>query len=207
MFKPTTPSSRDDLLVVTFAHGAPVSMVGRIELQRLDDARSLPRIQIRRRNFAQPWPIFHSRMIPVHSSSPRNTGVHCMRRASCTAPSRDSRSSAKRSTMASVSGARAIAAIGLVWHGGGLVGWGALMTLLPDFGIGVAFLTNRSPSKMPTTLTWYFIGRRPRADQLARALPQATRTSHCPDAGRQERAGEGPSHKYATGTRPCGLHR
>jgi len=29
----------------------------------------------------------------------------------------------------------------LVWHGGGFVGWGALMTLVPDFGIGVAVLT------------------------------------------------------------------
>jgi len=55
--------------------------------------------------------------------------------------------------MASVSGDR------LVWHGGGLVGRGALMTLVPDFGIGVAVLTNRSPSEMPTTLTWYIIDR------------------------------------------------
>ena len=38
----------------------------------------------------------------------------------------------------------------LVWHGGGLVGWGARMTLVPDFGIGVAVLTNRSPSEVPT---------------------------------------------------------
>ena len=47
----------------------------------------------------------------------------------------------------------------LVWHGGGLVGWGALMTLVPDLGIGVAVLTNRSPSDMPATLTWYIIDR------------------------------------------------
>jgi CubicO group peptidase (beta-lactamase class C family) len=47
----------------------------------------------------------------------------------------------------------------LVWHGGGLVGWGAQMTLLPDFGIGVAVLTNRSPSEVPATLTWYVIDR------------------------------------------------
>ena len=47
----------------------------------------------------------------------------------------------------------------LVWHGGGLVGWGARMTLVPDFGIGVAVLTNRSPSEVLTTLTWYIIDR------------------------------------------------
>jgi CubicO group peptidase (beta-lactamase class C family) len=47
----------------------------------------------------------------------------------------------------------------LVWHGGGLVGWGARMTLVPDFGIGVAVLTNRSPSEVLGTLTWYIIDR------------------------------------------------
>ncbi len=47
----------------------------------------------------------------------------------------------------------------LVWHGGGLVGWGARMTLVPDIGIGVAVLTNRSPSEVPTTLTCYIIDR------------------------------------------------
>lgn len=47
----------------------------------------------------------------------------------------------------------------LVWHGGGLVGWGARMTLVPDFGIGVAVLTNRSPSEVPTTLTCHIIDR------------------------------------------------
>jgi CubicO group peptidase (beta-lactamase class C family) len=47
----------------------------------------------------------------------------------------------------------------LVWHGGGLVGWGARMTLMPDFGIGVAVLTNRSPSEVLTTLTWFVIDR------------------------------------------------
>jgi hypothetical protein len=47
----------------------------------------------------------------------------------------------------------------LVFHGGGWVGWGTLMTLVPDFGIGVAVFTNRSPSEVPTTLTWYLIDR------------------------------------------------
>jgi CubicO group peptidase (beta-lactamase class C family) len=47
----------------------------------------------------------------------------------------------------------------LVWHGGGLVGWGARMTLVPGFGIGVAVLTNRSPSEVLDTLTWYIVDR------------------------------------------------
>jgi CubicO group peptidase (beta-lactamase class C family) len=47
----------------------------------------------------------------------------------------------------------------LVLHGGGWPGWGTLMTLVPEFGIGVAVLTNRSPSEVPTTLTWYIIDR------------------------------------------------
>ena len=33
------------------------------------------------------------------------------------------------------------------------------MTLVPDFGIGVAVFTNRSPSEVPSTLTWYIIDR------------------------------------------------
>ena len=44
-------------------------------------------------------------------------------------------------------------------HGGGWPGWGTLMTLVPDFGIGVAVFTNRSPSEVPPTLTWYIIDR------------------------------------------------
>jgi len=47
----------------------------------------------------------------------------------------------------------------LVFHGGGWVGWGTLMTLVPEFGIGVAVFTNRSPSEVPATLTWYIIDR------------------------------------------------
>ena len=47
----------------------------------------------------------------------------------------------------------------LVSHGGGWPGWGTLMTLVPDYGIGVAVLTNRSPSEVPPTLTWYIIDR------------------------------------------------
>jgi CubicO group peptidase (beta-lactamase class C family) len=45
----------------------------------------------------------------------------------------------------------------LVWHGGGWNGWGNLMTLVPDHGIGVAVLTNRTVSQVPHTLTWYII--------------------------------------------------
>jgi hypothetical protein len=47
----------------------------------------------------------------------------------------------------------------LVFHGGGWTGWGTLMTLVPDFGIGVAVFTNRSPSEVPAMLTWYILDR------------------------------------------------
>jgi CubicO group peptidase (beta-lactamase class C family) len=47
----------------------------------------------------------------------------------------------------------------LVFHGSGWPDWGALMTLVPDSGIGVAVLTNRSPSEVLGTLTWYIIDR------------------------------------------------
>jgi CubicO group peptidase (beta-lactamase class C family) len=47
----------------------------------------------------------------------------------------------------------------LMWHGGGWNGWGSLMTLVPDAGIGVAVLTNRSPSAVPQILTWYIVDR------------------------------------------------
>ncbi|MCP3368219.1 serine hydrolase [Bradyrhizobium cajani] len=47
----------------------------------------------------------------------------------------------------------------LIWHGGGWTGWGSLMTLVPDAGIGVAVLTNRSPSAVPQILTWYIVDR------------------------------------------------
>ena len=47
----------------------------------------------------------------------------------------------------------------LMWHGRGWNGWGSLMTLVPDAGIGVAVLTNRSPSAVPQILTWYIVDR------------------------------------------------
>ena len=47
----------------------------------------------------------------------------------------------------------------LLFHGGGWPGWGARMTLVPDFGIGVAVLTNRNPSEVLGTLTWHIIDR------------------------------------------------
>ena len=46
-----------------------------------------------------------------------------------------------------------------VSHGGGWNGWGSFMTLVPDAGIGVAVLTNRSSSEVPPILTWYIIDR------------------------------------------------
>jgi CubicO group peptidase (beta-lactamase class C family) len=45
----------------------------------------------------------------------------------------------------------------LVEHGGGWTGWGTQMTFLPDFGIGVAVFTNRSPNQVPWTLTLHII--------------------------------------------------
>lgn len=59
----------------------------------------------------------------------------------------------------------------VVSHSGGWNGWGSLMTLMPEAGIGVAVLTNRSPSEVPPILTWYILdrlrGREP-VDWLAR---------------------------------------
>lgn len=47
----------------------------------------------------------------------------------------------------------------LVFHGGGWPGWGTLMTLLPDFGIGIAVFTNRSSNGVTSALTWYILDR------------------------------------------------
>ena len=47
----------------------------------------------------------------------------------------------------------------MLFHGGGWPGWGTMMTLVPEFGIGIAVFTNRSPSEVPSTLTWYIIDR------------------------------------------------
>lgn len=47
----------------------------------------------------------------------------------------------------------------VILHGGGWTGWGTLMTLLPDSGIGVAVFTNRSPSAVTDILTWYIVDR------------------------------------------------
>ena len=47
----------------------------------------------------------------------------------------------------------------VVSHSGGWTGWGSLMTLVPDAGIGIAVLTNRSPNEVTSILTWYIIDR------------------------------------------------
>jgi CubicO group peptidase (beta-lactamase class C family) len=47
----------------------------------------------------------------------------------------------------------------VLFHGGGWPGWGARMTLVRDFGIGIAILTNRNPSEVLGMLTWYMIDR------------------------------------------------
>jgi CubicO group peptidase (beta-lactamase class C family) len=45
----------------------------------------------------------------------------------------------------------------VVSHGGGFIGWGTLMTMLPDRGVGVAVFTNRDPSAAPQMLTSYVL--------------------------------------------------
>jgi CubicO group peptidase (beta-lactamase class C family) len=40
----------------------------------------------------------------------------------------------------------------VVWHSGGFIGWGTLMTMLPDRGVGVAVFTNRDPSAVTEIL-------------------------------------------------------
>jgi CubicO group peptidase (beta-lactamase class C family) len=47
----------------------------------------------------------------------------------------------------------------VVGHTGGWIGWGTLMTMLPDRGIGVAVLTNRSPSPVPEIVANYVFDR------------------------------------------------
>jgi CubicO group peptidase (beta-lactamase class C family) len=48
----------------------------------------------------------------------------------------------------------------VVFHGGGLPGWCGRMTLVPDFGIGVAVLTNCSPmNDVPGILIWHVVDR------------------------------------------------
>jgi hypothetical protein len=47
----------------------------------------------------------------------------------------------------------------LVEHGGGWIGWNTLMALMPDFGIGIAVFTNRSPNQVPWTLALHIIDR------------------------------------------------
>jgi CubicO group peptidase (beta-lactamase class C family) len=47
----------------------------------------------------------------------------------------------------------------VVWHGGGFVGWGTLMTMLPDRGVGVAVFTNRNQSAVPEILATYVFDR------------------------------------------------
>jgi CubicO group peptidase (beta-lactamase class C family) len=47
----------------------------------------------------------------------------------------------------------------LVRHGGGWPGWGTEMALLPDHGVGVAVFTNRTPSEVPSILTWFILDR------------------------------------------------
>ncbi|MBV9815860.1 MAG: serine hydrolase, partial [Alphaproteobacteria bacterium] len=47
----------------------------------------------------------------------------------------------------------------VVSHGGGWIGWGTLMTMLPDRGFGVAVFTNGSESAVPVILANYVFDR------------------------------------------------
>jgi CubicO group peptidase (beta-lactamase class C family) len=47
----------------------------------------------------------------------------------------------------------------VVGHSGGWIGWGTLMTMLPEHGIGVAVFTNRDPSGVTQILTYYILDR------------------------------------------------
>jgi CubicO group peptidase (beta-lactamase class C family) len=55
----------------------------------------------------------------------------------------------------------------LVWHGGGWPGWNTRITLVPDFGIGIAVFTNRSPNGVTEALTYYIIDRMRGRDPVA----------------------------------------
>jgi hypothetical protein len=97
----------------------------------------------------------------------------------------------------------------LVFHGGGWPGWGTLMTLVPDFGIGIAVFTNRSPSEVTSTLTWYIIrpAARPRAGRVARAL-RKQRDEFIAHMQADKDAREKARHKNTQpGARPRGLCR
>jgi hypothetical protein len=47
----------------------------------------------------------------------------------------------------------------VVLHGGGWIGWGTRMAMLPDHGVGVAVFTNRDPSAVPEMLANYVFDR------------------------------------------------
>jgi CubicO group peptidase (beta-lactamase class C family) len=47
----------------------------------------------------------------------------------------------------------------IVQHGGGAIGWGSLMTMVPERGVGTVILTNRSPSPVPHILAYTIIER------------------------------------------------
>src|SRR6516164_145948 len=47
----------------------------------------------------------------------------------------------------------------VVWHTGGFIGCGTLMTMLPDRGVGAAVFTNRDPSAVPEILANYVFDR------------------------------------------------
>jgi ribosomal protein S27AE len=62
--------------MVRRAHGASVAIVGGIKLARSRSARSLPRIQICRRNFTKITIRFHAHTIPAHPPFMSDTRLH-----------------------------------------------------------------------------------------------------------------------------------
>ncbi|MBS77512.1 serine hydrolase [Variovorax sp.] len=91
----------------------------------------------------------------------------------------------------------------LVFHGGGLPGWGALMTLVPDAGIGIAVLTNRSPNEgVARPLTWHVIdrlrGREPidwrDRGRVQREQSRAWMQAHQAEQARTRHPGTRPAH-------------
>jgi hypothetical protein len=90
----------------------------------------------------------------------------------------------------------------LVWHSGGAIGWSAMMTLVPDFGLGVAVLTNLSPPNGVTEILTRYV-----VDRLRGRDPVNWRERH--RTWRQEFLAQAQTSKDArakarhTGTRPA----
>jgi CubicO group peptidase (beta-lactamase class C family) len=93
----------------------------------------------------------------------------------------------------------------LLSHSGGWIGWGTLLSILPDHGIGVAVFTNRSSSNVTDILTRYVVdrlrGREPvnwrerYGEQRRKALAQIQADQDSHKSARH--AGTKPAHALA----------